>query len=318
MKLSGLHILLTYQCTFECDHCFVWGSPKQSGVLTIEQVGQILNQAKEAGVDSIYFEGGEPFLYYAVLVKGVKMAAEMGFQVGIVSNAYWATTVADAVEWLQPFAGRINDLTVSSDLYHCEKCLGENPQNAMVAAKWLNIPTGMISVAQPGDFVSPERNPASTKLAGQPEAEDALQTHGQIEEAAILFRGRAARNLAPRAPHEAWEHFTECPHEDLREPGRIHLDPLGNLHICQGLVIGNVFEKPLKEICENYNADAHPICGLLLAGGPADLVTEYNLPHQATYADACHLCYEMRFALRERFPEILTPDQMYGVMSGSE
>ncbi|MCL4529591.1 MAG: hypothetical protein M1282_09265 [Chloroflexi bacterium] len=296
MKLSGLHILLTYQCTYECDHCFVWGSPRQKGVLAIEQVELILRQAKDAGVDWIYFEGGEPFLYYAVLVKGVKMAAEMGFQVGIVSNAYWATTVADAAEWLQPFAGRVADLTVSSDLYHCEKRLGENPQNAMVAAKWLNIPTGMISV-------------------GQPEAEDAPQTHGQIEEqGAVMFRGRAARNLAPRAPHESWEHFTECPHEDLREPGRVHLDPLGNLHICQGLVIGNVFEKPLREICESYNADAHPICGPLLAGGPVDLVTEYNLPHESTYADACHLCYEMRFALRERFPKILTPDQMYGVM----
>ncbi len=295
MKLSGLHILLTYQCTFECDHCFVWGSPRQSGVLTIKQVELILNQAKDAGLDWIYFEGGEPFLYYAVLVKGVKMAAEMGFHVGIVSNAYWATTVADAAEWLQPFAGRVSDLTVSSDFYHCEKCLGENPQNAMVAAKWMNIPTGMISVAQP-------------------EADDAPQTHGQIEEqGAVMFRGRAARNLAPRAAHEAWEHFAECPHEDLREPGRIHLDPLGNLHICQGLVIGNVFEKSLKEICESYNADAHPICGPLLAGGPVDLVAEYNLPHESTYADACHLCYEMRFALRERFPKILTPDQMYGV-----
>ena len=34
MKLSGLHLLLTCQCTFECDHCFVWGSPWQSGVMT--------------------------------------------------------------------------------------------------------------------------------------------------------------------------------------------------------------------------------------------------------------------------------------------
>jgi len=297
MKLSGLHILLTYQCTFECDHCFVWGSPRQTGVLTIEQVEQVLDQAREAGVDWVYYEGGEPFLYYAVLVKGVKLAAEMGFQVGIVSNAYWATTVVDAAEWLQPFAGRVADLTVSSDLYHCEKCLGENPQNAMVAAKWLNIPTGMISVAQP-------------------EAEDALQTHGQIEEqGAVMFRGRAARNLAGHAPQVQWDHFTECPHEDLREPGRVHLDPFGNLHICQGLVIGNVFEKPLKEICEDYNADAHPICGLLLAGGPVDLIAEYNLPHAETYADACHVCYEMRLALRKRFPGILTPDQMYGAGS---
>jgi hypothetical protein len=122
--------------------------------------------------------------------------------------------------------------------------------------------------------------------------------------------------LASRAPGQPWEGFDSCPHEDLREPGRVHLDPLGNLHICQGLVIGNLFEKPLKQICEEYDPDSHPICGLLLAGGPAALVTEYNLPHASPsgYADACHLCYVARANLRLRFPELLAPDQMYGVM----
>ncbi len=178
MKLSGLHILLTYQCIYECEHCFVWGGPRQTGVLTIEQIGQILEQAKEAGVSSIYFEGGEPFLYYAVLVKGVQRAAEMGFSVGIVSNAYWAVTVADAIGWLQPLAGRIADLTVSSDLYHCEKVLGEQPQNAIAAARWMNIPTGVITIDRPE--------------AGEP------QTQGQISDsAAVMYRGRAA--VAPGA-----------------------------------------------------------------------------------------------------------------------
>lgn len=287
MKLSGLHILLTYQCTCECDHCFVWGSPRQTGTLTLEQVEDVLNQAKEAGVTSIYFEGGEPFLYYAILTRAVRMAADMGFSVGIVSNAYWANSVADATEWLRPFAGRLSDLSVSSDLFHCEKCLGERPQNAVVAAKWLGIPTGVISVAQP---------------------EATEHDQGQI-----MYRGRAAEKLAERADSRPWEGFDSCPHEDLREPGRIHLDPLGNLHICQGIVIGNLFEKPLKQICEEYDADACPICGLLLSGGPAALVTEYNLPHASHYADACHLCYKARDNLRLRFPKILAPDQMYGV-----
>ncbi len=100
MKLSGLHILLTVQCTRECEHCFVWGSPRQRGVLSVEQIEQILNQAKEAGVEWVYFEGGEPFIYYDVLLKGVQMAAGMGFSVGIVSNAYWATSVAEAADRL--------------------------------------------------------------------------------------------------------------------------------------------------------------------------------------------------------------------------
>ena len=170
MKLSGLHILLTYQCTYECEHCFVWGSPRQEGTLTLEQVQEILKQAKEAGVETIYFEGGEPFLFYAILARGVRLAAEMGFSVGIVSNAFWANSVADALENLQPFAGRINDLTVSSDKYHCGERLGERPQNALVAAKWLNIPTGMISIDQP-------------EAGG---------------DASVMYRGRASQ-LVPRA-----------------------------------------------------------------------------------------------------------------------
>jgi MoaA/NifB/PqqE/SkfB family radical SAM enzyme len=293
MKLEGLHILLTYQCTYECDHCFVWGSPKQTGTFTLEQIENILQQAKEAGVTSIYFEGGEPFLYYAVLAKAVHRAADMGFSVGIVSNAYWATSIADAEEWLRPFVGRLADLTVSSDLFHCEDVLGELPQNAIAAAKWLGIPTGLISIAQPED-------------AG-------AESHGQLDdENGVMYRGRAAEKLACRAAGHPWDRFESCPHEDLREPGRIHLDPLGNLHICQGVVIGNLFEKPLEQICREYQADAHPICAPLLEGGPAALVSEYNLPHDSYYADACHLCYQARTSLIARFPQYLQPHQMYG------
>jgi MoaA/NifB/PqqE/SkfB family radical SAM enzyme len=297
MKLEGLHILLTYQCTFECDHCFVWGSPWQTGTLTLEQIEEILVQAKEAGVASVYFEGGEPFLYYAILVQAVRKAADMGFSVGIVSNAYWANSVADAEEWLRPLVGRLADLTVSSDLFHCSESVGECPQNALVAAKWLNIPIGMISVAQP----DPQR--------------DAQQSQGVLDDgSAVMYRGRAAEELCSQATSHPWAGYDSCPHEDLREPGRIHLDPLGNLHLCQGLVIGNLFENPLKQICEEYDAEAHPICGPLLRAGPAALVTEYDLPHEASYADACHLCYAARILLRPRFPKQLNPDQMYGAI----
>jgi MoaA/NifB/PqqE/SkfB family radical SAM enzyme len=249
----------------------------------------------EAGVQSIYFEGGEPFLFYAILKQAVHKAADMGFSVGIVSNAYWAISIADAEKWLRPFVGRLADLTVSSDLFHCGESFGERPQNATVAAQHLGIPTGMISVAQP--------------------EEEARSSHGQIEdESAVMYRGRAAVKLTQKVPSHPWEAFDSCPHEDLREPVRIHLDPLGNLHICQGIVIGNLFEKSLKQICDEYDPETHPICGPLLAAGPAALACEYNLPVAAGYADACHLCYEARLALRSRFPKLLTPNQIYGVI----
>jgi MoaA/NifB/PqqE/SkfB family radical SAM enzyme len=296
MKLSGLHILLTYQCTFECDHCFVWGSPWQTGTLSLEQIEHILRQAKQADVEWIYFEGGEPFLYYAIMVKGVDEAKHMGFKVGVVTNGYWAITPEDALEWLKPLS-ILDDLSVSSDLYHYDEVMSQQAECVVKAARKLGIPVGTISVAQPEE---PRKS----------------LTHGQIGSeapAAVMYRGRAARQLVAHAQRKIWKQFNECPHEDLREPGRIHLDPLGNLQICQGIVIGNVFEKSMKEICERYEAETHPICGPLLDSGPAMLVTEYNLPHKSKYADACHLCYEARLALRARFPELLKPDQMYGV-----
>ena len=295
MKLTGLHILLTYQCTFECEHCFVWGSPRQSGVLTLAQIREILTQAQEADVEWIYFEGGEPSMYYATLLAGVKEAKRMGFRVGVVSNGYWATAPEDALEFLHPFAGLLEDLSISNDIYHYSDLQSRQAKNAVTAAEELGIPVGEICVAQPEDV-----NAASSK--------------GQLPESgsAVMYRGRATTKLVPRATLQPWEGFTTCPHEDLHAPGRSHLDPMGNLHICQGISLGNIYKTPLKEICEKFNADMNPICGPLLEGGPAALVQEYNLPHAENYADACHLCYEARLSLRQRFPDILCPDQMYG------
>jgi len=296
MRLSGLHLLLTYQCNLECDHCFVWGSPWQSGTMSTRQIWKILCQAKELGsVEWIYFEGGEPFLYYPILLKGVRQAARLEFSVGVVSNGYWATNLKDALEWLRPFAGLIDDLSISSDLYHWSERLSIQAKTARQAADQLRIPVGIISIAQPEDA-------------------NAAAAIGQLPagESAVMYRGRAAAQLAKRARLHPWEQFTQCPYENLREPGRVHVDPSGNLHICQGIALGNLFETPLREICDSYDPDSHPITGPLLDGGPAELVQRYELPHQAKYADACHLCDHARRQLRMRFPEILSPDSIYG------
>ena len=296
MELSGLHLLLTYQCTFECDHCFTWGSPWQTGTLTLADIRLILQQASElGGIEWIYFEGGEPFLYYATLVKAVEMAGSAGFKVGLVSNAYWATSVEDAEEWLRPLVPWLGDLSVSSDLFHYSEKLSLQAQNARAAANVLSIPIGVISIARPDG----ESKGGRGKL---PPGESAVQ-----------YRGRAAARLASDVPQQAWDEFRECPHEDLRDPGRVHLDPLGNIHICQGITLGNIHRLSLAEICQHYDPEQHPIAGPLLAGGPAELVTRYQIPHADGYADACHFCYTARLALRSRFPEILSPDQMYGI-----
>ena len=289
-SLSGLHLLLTYQCTFECDHCFVWGGPFQGGTMTLDTVDRILAEARRLGtIEWIYFEGGEAFLYYSVLRSGIVRAKEQGFKTGVVTNAYWANSEGDALEWLRPIAGLIDDLSISSDDYHHSSDEYRNPAIARTAARQLGIPVDFISVSQP------ETNNAPTG------------------ESALLYRGRAAALLASRVPPTPWQQFTTCPWEELRHPQRVHVDPFGHLHICQGISIGNLLERPLTDILDDFEPDEHPIVGRLLNGGPAELARSYELACEDGYADHCHLCYEARRALRSRFPDVLTPDQMYGV-----
>ncbi len=106
MKLTGLHLLLTLQCTLECDHCFVWGSPKQTAAMTWPDIQRILREAVDAGgIQWIHFEGGEPFLHPDLLLAGVREASRLGFQAGIVTNCFWATDLEAARNTLRPFAG---------------------------------------------------------------------------------------------------------------------------------------------------------------------------------------------------------------------
>ena len=296
ITLTGLHFLLTYQCTHRCEHCFTWGSPRQQGVMSLHDLREFLCQAKETGsIQRVAFEGGEPFLYYPLLLAGVRAAAELGFEVSIVTNSFWATSEEEAVEWLRPFAGALKKLSISSDLLHGDEILSRQLGHARAAAAALGIDTGLLSTAHP--------------LIPTPETDRCQLPGGQ---GGVMYRGRAALKLAPRVPGTPWTQFTACTGENLRVPSRVHLDPFGNLHICQGIVIGNLRRRPLAVICADFDPDAHPIVGPLLAGGPVALVQHYGLDHEDCYADACHLCDAVRHTLRARFPEALGPEQMYG------
>jgi MoaA/NifB/PqqE/SkfB family radical SAM enzyme len=260
--------------------------------MTLAGIQEIFEQARDLGtVEWIYFEGGEPFLYYAILLRAARMARERGFKVGIVSNAYWATDEADAREWLAALDGLAGHISLSDDLFHSAEPVSPFARRARTAAEQVGIPSSVIRIAQPESMNAPG-------AAG--------------DESTLMYRGRAAEKLVERASLRPWHEFRECPYEELREPDRCHVDPLGNVHLCQGISLGNLFETPLARLCETYDPGAHPIVGPLLRGGPAELARHYKTHPEERYADACHLCYRTRSALRSRFPEVLTPAAMYG------
>ncbi len=309
---TGLHILLTYQCNFECDHCFVWGGPWQTGVFTWARLEEVYRQAVDLGTfQEFFFEGGEAFLYHPLLVRAIARGHELGFRTGIVSNGYWATDAPDAHLWLEPLArAGLDELDVSCDAYHGDDEQRRRAQNAIAACEQLDIAHAVFELEPPSIVRS-----AGADGDGDVDGE---QRGAPVTGGGIMFRGRAAVKLTEGLPGQPWDVFDACPYENLTEPSRLHVDPFGNIHLCQGLVIGNLFERPLKQILHDYQPTTYPIVGDLIGGGPAQIVRSHGLPHEPHYVDACHLCYSARLALRSGqdaalFQHVLAPDQMYGV-----
>lgn len=279
--LTGIHFLLTYSCTNECDHCFLYCSPASRGTFTRAQLGRAFDEIERIGtIETVYFEGGEAFLYYPLLLEGLRMAARRGLRSGIVTNAYWATSLEDAEMWLEPIRQiGIADLSISDDAFHRSEEEGSPPKLALAAARKLGMPCDSICI-QPGK---------------------------------VLFKGRAAAKLTQGLPRRRCEELTSCPHEDLEAPSRVHLDCFGNVHVCQGLSMGNMWETPLEELVRDYDPRRHPVIGPLVAGGPAALAREHGLKTPDEFVDECHYCYDVRRTLLGRLSGCLGPRQVYGL-----
>ncbi len=296
MPLTGVHILLALRCIEECDHCFLWSSPESMSVMSLAQVKEILSESKKLGtVNHIYVEGGEPFLYYPVMLETLKMAKKMGLDLGVVTNCYWATDYDDALLWLKPIAKiGLMDLGMSADIFHWGDLESERARYAAKAAHELGLPGQIMAVES-------DRQEKVDSIEGI-----------KVGFGGIMYKGRAAVNLAKDAPKRPWKEFDECPYENLKDPGRVHVDPQGYVHACQGLCIGNMFETPFSEIISKYDYKKHPLIRPLAEGGPVALLEELGISREDEYADACHFCYDLRSKVRERYPDILCPKEVYG------
>ncbi len=298
--MTGIHFLLTYTCNLVCDHCFLYSSPNVGGTFTLRKVRQVLDEARKIGtIDWIYFEGGEPFLFYPLLLKGISLSREMGFKVGVVTNAYGAISEEDAELWLEPLADLgVSLLSISDDSFHYAEGEDSPAKCALAVAERLRIPTAPICIENP----AVQALEASKQEKGQP-----------VLGGGVMFKGRAVEKLTAGLSRRPWQELIECPYEDLKNPSRVHVDAYGHVHLCQGLSMGNMWETPLSMLVKNYDAGSHPICGPLVKGGPALLAKQYDVEHEEEYVDECHFCYLIRLALLDKFPQYLAPRQVYGL-----
>jgi hypothetical protein len=286
-SLSAIHFLITYGCSAECDHCFIWGTPRRSAAMTVEIIDDFLAQIvgqehapAPHAVTGVCAEGGESFTEYDVLIHFLRAATAKGLTASALTNASWVESRHQAQQRIaELMAAGLTSLGISTDQWHQR-------------------------------FIPVERVDTLLEVCAQ-----AGLTASRMETSleGVMFRGRAAERLAGSRPTKPASELTKCPHEKLDAPSRAHLDCYGMLHLCQGLTLGRA---PIAEAIASYDAATHPIVRALLEGGPyalAQFAATFGFDIEPGYVDACHLCYRAREFLRSRFPELLGPDEMYGL-----
>lgn len=293
MRPKALHLLMTYKCNFSCPHCFVWSGPARNGkIITKNDARRLFADAKSIKtIDTVYLEGGEPFVIYDTMINVIKEAHSAGLKVGLITNCSWAVSQEEAINKLLPIRDYIEELIFSCDEYHNNY---EVVKKARAAAKRLNIRVRLNTIGK--------------------------------NKSRLRYLGRASRTLIKDVPKRPWYEFNSCAYYDVTSPSgskaglinplSIHIDPYGYVQLCQGICIGNAFEHPLSKIIKDYNPSTHPIIAPILKGGPAELARCFAL-NGGEFADPCHLCYTIRCSLRRDFPCILEPDVVYGIDSAN-
>lgn len=142
---STLAIMMTYHCNFLCEHCSVSAGPNTNTVLPSYLMKKAIEQAYVVStIRCIVFTGGESTLYLEQLKEGIAHASKMGFVTRLVSNAWWAKTLNNAIAFLGDLVKcGLNELNISYDDFHSpylEQFGGENNIcNAVKAATELGL-----------------------------------------------------------------------------------------------------------------------------------------------------------------------------------
>lgn len=134
---SLLAFSITNSCPLKCKHCIVDANSSYESITDVDYnfyLNQILNLNKR--IEQISITGGEPFYVPEKLKIFERFCSANKIQLGVVTSAYWATSLGKAEEIINKFEG-ISHYSISTDKYHLKYVSIKSIRNAYLKAKYL-------------------------------------------------------------------------------------------------------------------------------------------------------------------------------------
>jgi len=268
-------------------------------------------------VTGVAFFGGEPLLYFDLLLNLITEARAQGIHDrDIITNGFWGEDEARASRYAKGLkdAG-LTQMVISADAFHEEFVSLDAVRGAIRAAKEARVGRIKISAKSLGETHIDNPFHQRTKQILRE-----LSSEFDVDEVAIgpiMMIGRAADELARYLPHGAMREGKCAKVASLtaESPSYIEIDPDGwVLTCCPGIAIGKAGQKSVSDIVREYDHRKHAILSVLLKEGGEGLLrlaASKGFNPSGRYASTCHLCFAARRFLRPEYPEILAPDCFY-------
>lgn len=274
LNVNKLEFLITRKCGGHCKHCSVIPKDADPGGsyvdldCVLEGLSFLLDVFR---INSLMVFGGEPLLYPDTATKLFRMATVRSVsRRELITSGYFSkdTSYVDTVVD-QLLAAGVNDIKLSIDAFHQEQIPLQYVEPFIVAVlshkfEHLTIhPAWLVSQ----DHVN-EYNARTWDLI-----RTLCHTYG------VTVSGGNIIALSGLAKEHFWSYYPETPIDldvacgtipftnPLTNIKTLRILPTGNIAICRGIVIGNLFDNDIESIIHDYNPDTHRAVSLMLNGG---------------------------------------------------
>jgi len=310
-------LMLTYKCPAACEFCYYNCSPDKGGLMPVDTALNAWSSMIDLAGDyaEIHITGGEPFLYFdylAELTERAKNDRLTGLD-AIETNACWATDSNTIIKRLTVLKQNgLRRLKISWDPFHAQFIEAEKViLLAQTAPDVLGRDNVLVRWAK---YLDKDIDMKALDI------DQRWQLYKETRDSySVRFTGRAAGKLADLYADKSPQSLANlnCNNYYLSAKG-VHIDPYGNVFsgLCSGIIIGNVNQKPLMNIWQEFDPATHPLVADLCQGGPTALIhlaEEQGYKIRPKYAGKCHLCTDLRqffFDKGQKLP-IIGPSECY-------
>lgn len=304
MNLNRIEFLVTLECSGKCKHCSIAGklhTAAQKHIDAEKAVEVIAKLSKLFSIQSVMTFGGEPLLYHDATSQIHSMAQNCGIpKRQLITNGYFNKDKAKISEVANKlYNAGVNSLLLSVDYFHQETIPLEFV--ALFAKEVLRVGIEDFKL-HPSWVVSQNLdNPYNAR------------THEIIAELSQLNIPCSTGNIISPAGNAAIflkEYFDKtkisfprtCADMPYSEPldniQTISIDPDGNVAVCSGFSIGNIYNEDIEAIISRYNPYEHEHMRIILQDGIDGFIgyaKNYGINiNKSDYFSICDICVDIR------------------------